>query len=69
MIKTTALILERSDFTREANLKKEAFDAMCMASVVVYGSVVVKNRETGDVGGVLAAPKPAKIEITEPNAD
>ncbi len=43
MITTTCLILEDSDFTRDANLKKEAFAAFITASVVIHGTTVVKG--------------------------
>lgn len=46
---TTALILEYSDFTKDKNLKFEAFEAMCHAEIVIRGSAVIKNRPTGEI--------------------
>lgn len=43
MKSTSALILEPSDFTKDGNLKKEAFDAFTKADLVVRDGVVIKT--------------------------
>ena len=57
MITTSCLVLEASDFTRDNNLKAEAFAAFITASVVVHGNRVVKSYVPGFAGPEeLAAP-------------
>ena len=43
MIKTTALIIEPSDRTKDGNIKAEVFNALCEADIVIDGNRVVKN--------------------------
>ena len=59
MIQTAALIIEDSDFTKDSNLKREAFDAICFADVVIHGTRVIKNRHTG-ITTAPPAPEPVK---------
>lgn len=40
---TSALILEASDFTKDGNLKKEAFDAFAKFDLVIRDGLVVKT--------------------------
>ena len=47
MIKATTLILEDSDFTPDSNLRKEAFEALSDAEVVIHNVRVIKNSHTG----------------------
>lgn len=42
----TALILESSDFTKDSNLKKEAFEAFAKAELVVHEGRVIKTGVT-----------------------
>lgn len=43
MTKTTALVLDKTDYTRDGNLKSEVFEAIIAADVVVHNDRVVKN--------------------------
>lgn len=43
MTKTTCLVLDKSDFTRDGNIKSETFESIIAADVVVHGNRVVKN--------------------------
>ena len=67
---TTALILEASDFTKDSNLKKEAFDAFAKAELVVHEGRVIK---TGAALVAQAAQEPVKrvrrVKATKPLLD
>lgn len=43
MTKTTCLVLDRSDYTRDSNLKSDVFEAIINADVVVHNNRVIKN--------------------------
>jgi hypothetical protein len=43
MKQATCILLEPSDMTKDGNLRSEAFEAICNASLVVHGSKVIKN--------------------------
>jgi hypothetical protein len=49
---TTCLVLEEQDFTRDMNLKREAFDAFTKADLVVHEGRVIKT------GAVLVSQPP-----------
>ncbi len=67
MTKTTALVLDKSDFTKDGNLKAATFDAICLAGVVVHGDRVVKNRVTGEIAGPLDLDKEPDPEMENLN--
>jgi hypothetical protein len=43
MTKTTCLVLDKSDYTRDGNLKSDVFEAIITSDVVVHNDRVVKN--------------------------
>lgn len=53
---STTLIIQPEDFTPDGNLRKEAYDALKTASIVIDGTDVIKNSITG----LITQKTPAK---------
>jgi hypothetical protein len=70
---TNCLVLEDIDFTRDGNLKQNAFNAICNSDVVLHGTRVIKNRYSQEVmppasniRSSTESPQPAQDEPEAP---
>jgi hypothetical protein len=69
MIKTTALIIESSDYTKDGNLKGDVFRAICAAEVVIDGDSVVKNSPKPEAPTPRASATSSPILINSSSDD
>lgn len=53
---STTLVIQPEDFTSDGNLRKEAYDALKTAAIVIDGTDVIKNSLTG----LISQKEPAK---------
>ena len=57
----SALLLEPSDFTKDGNLKIDAFNAICTSDLVLHGTSIIKHRDAAAAPPTVAAIEPIVI--------
>lgn len=68
MHSTTALILDKGDYTRDGNIRQDAFLAICAHDVVISGNTIVKCQRPISEPEVVQTPLPMSITPPAPRA-